>query len=874
MAETKLQNVVSQQLPDFIREDYDTFVQFLKAYYEYLDIVDKRDLADLRDVDTTLYDYITYINSELGLISAPDASNLYADPRLLLRKSKQTFISKGTEESYKFLFKILYNKNVDVSYPWDSVLKCSDGKWNQDTSIFAQFPTTINASAGKFSPGIVYTITDVGNTDWFSYGASTTTDVVCDISGTTLTVTSINSGMLVVGQTISGIGITNGTKISNLVSGYGDVNTVYTISISHSNLYNVNIVNATPNTAVFTASISASNDPLLPGSVMTVTNVKSGSLAIGQQISSARLNPGTYITAVISGTSGRGVYAISESYNLSNITVTAIAENAQFVANDAGSGTGYASTSDPEQSGIIANTFIGNQVLIKGARTSVKVIASKAAYVRDYVYELSLDKNFYGNLSAGDTIYLDGYDSYATLIPTVVGYSIDSGNNGSGWAIGDLITCSNQVGSVTINQLLKVTKVDSTGGILKLSILQFGAGYQDDFLFLASKQNVVTASSISGGAPNQAASFSLPDDSSLLPYVDYGYLINPNTWTVADASIGNQTIVARIDSGVVGTSGNVLTVSSQSSAILPIGSILTGTGVTANTIITGALQTSVYPYTYTVNTPQLVANEITITTSIGTVATPAISAAGSITVTGSVVVGSATVFTKQVAVNDIFQLIIGGVTTSIGYVTAIASDSSLTVAVPSGVTVAAQTAAQWAIGVNSYSDPSYTGDIKKTFYSESVNGTSTQTDNLALISFKIGAVAKYQGYYTANDGFVSDTVYIQDSKYYQKYSYLLKINQKLESYKSYVKSIVHPAGTALYSEFQIQNNYNPTSLTGSQTISQYVSKATFATINKSITNDFANMSGLGGWAKINPYDSEIYFADTYNPETATVFTEA
>jgi hypothetical protein len=862
MAETKLQTVVAQQLPEFIREDYDTFVQFLKAYYEYLDIVDKRDLAELRDVDSTLYDYITYINSELGLISAPDASNLYVDPRLLLRKSKQTFISKGTEESYKFLFKVLYNKDVDVSYPWDSVLKASDGKWNQDTSIFAQFPSTLNVSAPKFSSGIVYTIKTVGNTNWFNCGVSTTTAVIANISGTTLTVTAINSGMLIVGQTIIGTGIPVNTKITKIVSGYGAVNTVYTIDTAPTNpLIGVNIVNSTQGTAVITASVS--------GNTMTVTGVTSGGLSVGQQLYHPRFNAGTTITAIQSGTGGRGTYLISESYNLTDITISAVGVDTQFVANGAGTGSGYASTTDPQQAAYIANSFVGNQVLIIGNETTVKVISSKATYVRDYVYELSLDKNFYGILTPGDQIYLMGYDSYATLIPTVVGYTIDSGNNGTGWALGDLIVCNNQVGSITISQVLKVTKVDKDGGILKLSILKFGAGYQDDFLFLASKQSIQSASKISGGL-NGAPNFALPDDSSLLPYIDYGYLINPNTWTVGNESIGNTTIVGRIDNGA-GAAGTTLTVTSLTQFILPVGSIISGTGVTANTTITGIIQTTVSPFTYTVSASQLVGTPtapVSMTTSVGTVATPVITVSGSITVTGT-----STQFTKQVAVGDMFQLIVGGVTYNIGYVTAIASNTSLTVMVPSGVSLAVQSAAQWAIGVNQYADPSYTGDIKKTFYSESPNGTSTITDNLALINFKVGAVAKYQGYYTANDGFISDTVYIQDSKYYQKYSYLLKINEKLETYKSFLKSSVHPAGTALYSDYQIQNNYKP-GIIATQTLSQYVSKATFNTINKAITNDFANMAGLGGWAKLNPYDAEVYFSDTYNPETYSVFTEA
>lgn len=55
--------------------------------------------------------------------------------------------------------------------------------------------------------------------------------VTGSISGTTLTVTAVSSGVLSVGQTISGSGITAGTKISALGTGIGGVGT-YTVDTS------------------------------------------------------------------------------------------------------------------------------------------------------------------------------------------------------------------------------------------------------------------------------------------------------------------------------------------------------------------------------------------------------------------------------------------------------------------------------------------------------------------------------------------------------------------------------------------------------------------------------------------------------------------
>lgn len=585
MTETKLQTVIDKQLPEFIREDYGTFVQFLKAYYQYLDVVDKRNLKELRDIDQTLYDYITYINGELGFSTSPDAVNTNIDPRLFLRKSKQAFISKGTEESYKFLFRVLYNKDAQISYPWDSVLKTSDGKWNQDTSIFVQFPTT-----------------------------------------------------------------------------------------------------------------------------MTVNEAE-----------------------------------------------------------------------------IAANSYVGNSVVVNGAQTAISVYVLKVLYIRDRVYEISLDKNFYGKINANDTITYKNIIS--TVIQTTIGYSIES--PGTGFSLGDLIVGNTIAGSQVITQLLKVTKVDINGGILALSTLTFGAGYSDEFFLLASKQNVVSASGASNISLNVSGTptFSIDDNSAIANYSDYGYIISPTYFPVENTYL---------------TCAGTISVTSGTNIVGGVGTLFNNGSINS---------------------------------------------------------------TEQVNVGDILQTTAGVV---IGTVASIQSTTQLTLV---SNAIATYTASAFRIPVVNYADPGYAGDIRQSFYQDTTNTGSNTSNGYALIRFTTGAVAKYQGYYTANDGFISDSIMIQDSKYYQKYSYLITVNEKLDSYRGYVNSFIHPAGVAGYSEYQIQETYAP-GLSASQTLEQYISKATYTTINKAIINEYVSPIGLGGSFKFNPYDLEAYMAQDYNPENYATFTEA
>lgn len=132
----KVSSLVKSQLPEFVREDYNTFVNFLQAYYEYVESSDV-DLKTIRDLDTTLDSFIQYFKNEL-------ATNLpysTVDTKFLLQNIKQQYLAKGSEASFKLLFRILFNKEVTVDYPSKQILRASDGRWNQDVSVFGRILT-------------------------------------------------------------------------------------------------------------------------------------------------------------------------------------------------------------------------------------------------------------------------------------------------------------------------------------------------------------------------------------------------------------------------------------------------------------------------------------------------------------------------------------------------------------------------------------------------------------------------------------------------------------------------------------------------------------------------------------------------------------
>jgi hypothetical protein len=133
MSRTKLSSVVSRQIPEFIREDYPTFVAFVEAYYKYLQDQGV-DLTAVRDIDQTLEQFIVEFKKEL----AHNLPQIQGDERFILTKIKDQYLAKGSESSYKLLFRLLFGKKVELTYPGTQMLRASDGRWNQEISVFAK----------------------------------------------------------------------------------------------------------------------------------------------------------------------------------------------------------------------------------------------------------------------------------------------------------------------------------------------------------------------------------------------------------------------------------------------------------------------------------------------------------------------------------------------------------------------------------------------------------------------------------------------------------------------------------------------------------------------------------------------------------------
>jgi hypothetical protein len=575
----KLKTAITKQIPEFVRADYPHFVEFVQAYYEFMDTYYVKDINAIRDIDSTLDDFVTYFKKELDLLGSVYP---YIDQRLFLRKSKELFTAKGTEASYKLVFKILSNRDAEIAYPWDSVLKPSDGKWQQENSLFVRMaagdatelvgntavihgqntrlrvfvervvevPDLVNVAATDLVAGNTYTILSLGTTDFTDVGAPD------NIVGATF----IASGRA------SGTGVVSfDKKVYEIFINkdyYGTINVGETLELVQRTI----TFNAIKDVRPDTNSIYKLNHGFVTGDSVIYTHT--GGLTVG-----GLLNGASYYIIKIDNNNFRLAVTEANAENGLNITINS-------------NGIGEFQKFSKSINGVI--------------------------------------------------------------LPTTVKYTIVK--PGSGYKIGSLIYGTTVSDGKKIRQLLKVTQVDADGGVVAVQTIQYGYGYTSDFYLLqASPQaDLVTTYPSNFAATRDGISVygqAIPDDSVVSGYEDFGYIIKP--------------------------------------------------------------------------------------------------------------------------------------------------DYALT----------------------SYSDVSYAATLLQQFYEQIDSQLGTGVD-FVLMRFDLGAVAKYPGQYISNDGFVNDEIYVQDSYKFQKFSYVIKVNERIEEYKSLIKSLLHPAGTALFADYQITSNYNTQILDG------------------------------------------------------------
>lgn len=145
----QIRNSISSQFPEFIRsnENYSGFIEFIEDYYDFIKVVD---VVDQKNIDITDYIDKFLLEQAVGFSGLQNLTK--AQLRIVAQNLIDLYKSKGSAESYKLLFNILYQKDSELFYPSTQIFKSSDAKWNRDVSVRFKITSGIlNSLEGVFA---------------------------------------------------------------------------------------------------------------------------------------------------------------------------------------------------------------------------------------------------------------------------------------------------------------------------------------------------------------------------------------------------------------------------------------------------------------------------------------------------------------------------------------------------------------------------------------------------------------------------------------------------------------------------------------------------------------------------------------------------
>lgn len=105
-------------------------------------------VLNYKTLETSVDKYVDYLREEL-YPSIP--ASYYGDKRLVAQYFKDFYQSKSNEQSYRFLFKLLYNEDIEFYYPGTDVLRVSDGNFEK-----TQIIRTVAVATGIDSLGLPF----------------------------------------------------------------------------------------------------------------------------------------------------------------------------------------------------------------------------------------------------------------------------------------------------------------------------------------------------------------------------------------------------------------------------------------------------------------------------------------------------------------------------------------------------------------------------------------------------------------------------------------------------------------------------------------------------------------------------------------------
>lgn len=126
------------------------------------------------------------------------------------------------------------------------------------------------------------------------------------------------------------------------------------------------------------------------------------------------------------------------------------------------------------------------------------------------------------------------------------------------------------------------------------------------------------------------------------------------------------------------------------------------------------------------------------------------------------------------------------------------------------------------------------------------NSSQSNTNQVTTGNINLGAVGTAEGYWETTRSFLDSDKYIQDSYYYQEYSYELKFVKSINKYIDILKELVHPTGNKVFGKTLVsaKNDDEKVSIKNASTIYRILGSALAPTTNTTVDVFTLNVSRL------------------------------
>ena len=126
---------IESQVPEFVRSDFPAWVE---QNENSVGAISR--LRSVSDIDTTIDDFVSHFRNAYLLnfpkqLAIADDGITPLNVHSVIKNIKEFYKLKGTEKSFEFLFRIIYNSVLDFYYPEEDMLRLSDGRYKSPDVI-------------------------------------------------------------------------------------------------------------------------------------------------------------------------------------------------------------------------------------------------------------------------------------------------------------------------------------------------------------------------------------------------------------------------------------------------------------------------------------------------------------------------------------------------------------------------------------------------------------------------------------------------------------------------------------------------------------------------------------------------------------------